>query len=106
MELNAKQQKLFQLSILTTQLELEKTFFQLADHDVGSVLVVCDRGTMDPAACEDHLIHSILVVLHMYSVSSCLYENGIGICICIAQVEHHEQFENKTQISGLYNIKH
>ena len=53
MELNAKQQQLFQRSILTTQLELEKTFFQLADHDVGSVLVVCDRGTMDPAACED-----------------------------------------------------
>jgi predicted ATPase len=53
-ELNAKQQQLFQRSILTTQLELEKTFFQLADHDVGSVLVVCDRGTMDPAAfCSD-----------------------------------------------------
>ena len=66
MELSAKQQKLFQLSILTTQLELERTFFQLADHDEGSVLVVCDRGTMDPAACEDHLMHLILTTCGAY----------------------------------------
>ena len=51
-ELNPVQIKLFQKSILTTLLEVEKTFFQLAEHDTGNVLIVCDRGSMDPLACE------------------------------------------------------
>ena len=46
------QVKVFQRSILTTMLEVENTFFQLAGHERGNVLVVCDRGSMDPFACE------------------------------------------------------
>ena len=56
-ELSPVQAKLFQTSILTTLLEVEKTFFQLADHDTGNVLIVCDRGSMDPFACEDEQVH-------------------------------------------------
>ena len=56
MELNPTQQNLFQHSILTTLLEIERTFFQLADQDKSNVLVVCDRGAMDPSACEG--VHS------------------------------------------------
>lgn len=52
-ELNQVQMKLFQKSILTTLLEIEKTYFQLAEQDTGNVLIVCDRGSMDPLACED-----------------------------------------------------
>ena len=53
-ELSGEQGMLFQKSILTTLLEVEKTFFQLAEHDVGNVLIACDRGSMDPLACEDN----------------------------------------------------
>ena len=43
----------FQRNILKTILRLETTFFELAEEDKGkNVLVVCDRGTMDPSACE------------------------------------------------------
>lgn len=51
-ELNTTQQKMFQRSILKTVLTIESTFFQLAEHDTANVLVVCDRGAMDPSACE------------------------------------------------------
>ena len=51
-ELTPIQAKLFQTNILCTILQIEKTFFDLADHDKGNVLIVCDRGAMDPSACE------------------------------------------------------
>ncbi len=51
MELSASQKMSFQCNILRTILQLESTFFELADDEVGNVLVVCDRGTMDPSAC-------------------------------------------------------
>lgn len=60
-DLSALQQKLFQNSILVTLLEMEKVFFQLAEHDAVNVLVVCDRGTMDPSACT--LKECILIIL-------------------------------------------
>ena len=51
-ELALEQTTLFQQRALTTLLELEKTFKLLAEEDSRNVLIVCDRGTMDPFACE------------------------------------------------------
>ena len=43
---------LFQQQILATLLEVERTFDLLAEVDSRNVLIVCDRGSMDPFACE------------------------------------------------------
>ena len=51
-EVTPEQAMLFQQQILATLLEVEKTFDLLADRDSGNVLLVCDRGAMDPFACE------------------------------------------------------
>ena len=32
-------------------MQVEQTFFDLAEKDKQNCLVVCDRGTMDPSAC-------------------------------------------------------
>lgn len=50
-EFSPEQVTSFQCNILKTILQLETTFFELAEHDKKNVLIVCDRGTMDPSAC-------------------------------------------------------
>jgi len=50
--LKPSQAQRFQDNILRTILQLEKTFFDMAEEDQGNVLIVCDRGAMDPSACE------------------------------------------------------
>ena len=57
-------------NILATILQLEKTFFDLAKGDSCNVIVVCDRGAMDPSACElEGRAH-----IHTYS-RTCMYAN-------------------------------
>ena len=51
-ELTYQQGMGFQSNILRTILQIEKTIFDLAKQDKGKVLIVCDRGAMDPSACE------------------------------------------------------
>ena len=51
-EVSPIQAKDFQRNILKTIIQLETTFFEMAREDKKNVLVVCDRGTMDPSACE------------------------------------------------------
>ena len=48
-----EQAYIFQVNILKTILQLENTFFEMAEKDKGDVLIICDRGTMDPSACEE-----------------------------------------------------
>ena len=43
----------FQCNILKTILQLETTFIEMAEKDKENVLIVCDRGAMDPSACEE-----------------------------------------------------
>ena len=50
--LNEDQQKSFNESILKTMLQVEQTFTELARLGDQKCLIVCDRGTMDPSACE------------------------------------------------------
>ena len=52
MTFKPSQAQRFQDNILRTILQLEKTFFDMAEEDQGNVLIVCDRGAMDPSACE------------------------------------------------------
>lgn len=50
-------------------MQLEATFFELAEEEKKNTLVVCDRGTMDPSACK----YKYLVSTNVYSkVDSCL----------------------------------
>ena len=51
-EFSPIQAEKFQRNILKTTMQLESTFFELAEEDTNNVLVVCDRGTMDSSACE------------------------------------------------------
>lgn len=58
-ELSAAQTNSFQLNILKTILQLEATYFELAEEEENNVLVVCDRGSMDPAACKPIMIRMV-----------------------------------------------
>ena len=51
-EVNEVQAIEFQQNMLKTVLQLEATFFDMALEDKKNVIVVCDRGSMDPSACE------------------------------------------------------
>ena len=43
----------FQEDLLKTLMQIEETYFNLAaGHGDKNVLVICDRGSMDPSACE------------------------------------------------------
>ena len=43
----------FQENIVRTILQLERTFFEMAEGDSArNVLVACDRGALDPSACQ------------------------------------------------------
>lgn len=41
----------FQENLLKTMMAMEETYFSLADTCNRNCLVICDRGTMDAAAC-------------------------------------------------------
>lgn len=53
--LDAQDAKLFQANLLRTMLNVEQTYFDLAQAHlrVGrNVIVICDRGAMDPSVCK------------------------------------------------------
>ncbi|PIO63083.1 hypothetical protein TELCIR_15335 [Teladorsagia circumcincta] len=53
-ELNHEQAYIFQRDLLRTMLQIEDTFFNQAEAGVGrNVLIICDRGGMDPSAYTD-----------------------------------------------------
>ena len=41
----------FTENIVKTIVQVEQTFFDLAKEDKSNVLIICDRGAMDPSAC-------------------------------------------------------
>jgi hypothetical protein len=49
-ELSDEQGMTFQEELLRTMMQIENTFFQIADYIDRDVLVICDRGTMDASA--------------------------------------------------------
>lgn len=49
-ELDAEQIATFQEDLLKTLLQVEATFFNMADRSDKDTLVICDRGAMDPSA--------------------------------------------------------
>lgn len=42
----------FQQNLIKTMMQIEQTYFDLADMSNANCLVICDRGVMDPSACE------------------------------------------------------
>jgi thymidylate kinase len=49
-KLNKKQIRSFQENVLKTIMQIEQTYFDLANDENRNCLIVCDRGTMDPSA--------------------------------------------------------
>ena len=49
----------FQLNLLKTILQLEKTYEDLAQFSKQNCIILCDRGTMDGSACELQLKSSL-----------------------------------------------
>lgn len=49
-DLNAEQAYKFQENLLKTMLQIENTFFELADSSDRNCLIICDRGAMDASA--------------------------------------------------------
>jgi hypothetical protein len=45
---------IFQENLLKTMLQIENTFFALAESCTRSCLIICDRGAMDASACMFH----------------------------------------------------
>ena len=54
-ELDEAQQFEFNENIVRTMSHIEQTFYDLASRNSAPTLVVCDRGMMDPSACESCL---------------------------------------------------
>ena len=67
-EVNKVQAEGFQRNILKTILQLESTFFEMAQEDSKNTIVVCDRGTMDPSACECCVCRTVLTTSGFYFV--------------------------------------
>ena len=68
----------FQCNILKTILQLETTFIEMAEKDKGNVLIVCDRGAMDPSACEERERRR-LKCLHFFLFPVCTKEEWDAI---------------------------
>lgn len=49
-ELTEEQGMTFQEELLKTMMQIESTFFQIAEFMDKDVLVICDRGAMDASA--------------------------------------------------------
>lgn len=49
-DLSAKEAYIFQENLLKTMLQIENTFFALAESCTRSCLIICDRGAMDASA--------------------------------------------------------
>ncbi|ETN83274.1 hypothetical protein NECAME_07462 [Necator americanus] len=64
-ELNCDQAYLFQKDLLKTMLQIEDTFFNQAAATVDrNVLIICDRGGMDPSAYIDRVCHLVWILPH------------------------------------------
>ena len=63
-EVNEAQALEFQQNMLKTVLQLEATYFDMAREDKKNVIVVCDRGTMDPSACK----YMNNIIMSIYSI--------------------------------------
>ena len=49
-DLSAGQAENFQTNLLKTMMQIEKSFFDLAEESKRDCLVICDRGAMDASA--------------------------------------------------------
>lgn len=45
---------LFQENLLKTMIQMENTFFALAERFNRDCIIICDRGAMDASACESN----------------------------------------------------
>ena len=68
----------FQKNVLKTVLQLEKVYFDLAAQDEDNVIVVCDRGAMDPSACMG-LCGVRVCRVGVHSVG----KYGVCVCVCV-----------------------
>ena len=86
----------FQKNVLKTVLQLEKVYFDLAAQDEDSVIVVCDRGAMDPSACMRlcGVVRVCRVGVHSidkYGVSvcacvgACVIMTMLSLCVCVCR---------------------
>ena len=71
----------FQGNVLQTIMQLEKVYFDLAEQEEENVIVVCDRGAMDPSACTARVQwRSVCMCL-----SVCLSVHlSVFVCVCLS----------------------
>ena len=70
-EVNEVQAIEFQQNMLKTVLQLEATFFDMAREDKKNVIVICDRGSMDPSACEYRMYMCVSLNMSMHGLHVC-----------------------------------
>ena len=51
-EFSEEERYSFQLNLIKTVIQLEKTFEDLAQFSKQNCIILCDRGVMDSIACE------------------------------------------------------
>lgn len=56
----------FQENLLRCMLQIENTFFELGEKCEQDCLIICDRGAMDAAACNNLIWR--LFILHKYKL--------------------------------------
>ncbi|KAF6020956.1 hypothetical protein EB796_020759 [Bugula neritina] len=50
-DLTMEQADRFQQNLIKTMMQIEQTYFDLAEMSNANCIVICDRGVMDPSAC-------------------------------------------------------
>ena len=65
----------FQENLLKTMIQIENTFFTLAESFNRDCIVICDRGTMDPSACKS--IHLLIAFIYWF----------VNVCLLIGQLQ-------------------
>ena len=61
----------FQFNLIKTMMQIEQTYFDLAEMCSTNCLVICDRGVMDPSACTllPYLPLCVCVCIHVRHIN-------------------------------------
>ncbi|EFP04653.1 hypothetical protein CRE_31207 [Caenorhabditis remanei] len=89
----------FQQDLLATMLQMERTYFRLADSfkNKTNVLIICDRGAMDPSAyCSaDNWINMLdELQLNQVDLLSSRYDQVVHLVTAAIGAEEHYTLEN------------
>ena len=71
-------------------IQIENTFFELANSCTKDCLIICDRGTMDASACESYLYPICIYGITGKLILTCSYiKREMGVTDSGKQLEQY-----------------